>query len=56
MKGHSFKRHVFDEKIRLLTIFILVIFGVLLVIVKSDLARDITLLVIGIIGGKYLRS
>lgn len=55
MKKIVFNRHIFDEIIRLITIIILIIFSVILVVTKSDLSRDVTLLVIGIIGGKYLK-
>jgi len=56
MKEIGFKQHIFDESIRLLTVIILVLFCAGLVLTKSELARDVVLLIIGLIGGKYLRT
>jgi len=55
-KSYTFKRYKFDEIVRFLTIIILVIFSSMLVLVKSDLSRDIVFLIIGIIGGRYTKA
>lgn len=55
MKSISLKQHKFDEIMRLLTVITLVVFSLILTFIKSDLSRDIILLIIGIIGGKYIK-
>jgi hypothetical protein len=56
MKNCNFRQYKFDEIIRFLTILILIAFGSILVLIKSDLSRDIIILIIGIIGGRYIKT
>lgn len=56
MKQADFKLHAFNEILRFTTILMLVLFSGFLIGIKSDLARDVILLIIGVIGGKYLKA
>jgi hypothetical protein len=56
VKQVSYKRHKFDELMKLATLTILIVFATVLVLVKSSLAHDVTLIVVGLIGGKGLKS
>lgn len=56
MRGLRVKQYFFDEVLRFLTILVLVLFGGFLVMNNSDLSRDVTLLVIGVIGGRYFKA
>ena len=47
---------MFDEIVRLITVIGLFLFGAFLVATQSELARDVILLIIGVVGGKYLRG
>jgi hypothetical protein len=51
-----FKKHQFDEKMKFSYILLMVSLSIILVIFKSDLARDVILLIIGVIGGRYIKA
>lgn len=55
MKKVSLQRHKFDAVIKLMVILALMIFTVALEILHSSLARDISLLIVGIISGKNIK-